>query len=73
MPDGEVVHTVGVVTGTVVGGTKAVVGTIVVTGGGLGARVVGVMFGGGVVVVAKAIVVVFVVEGEVAIPLCAGV
>ncbi len=71
-PEGEVVHTVGVVTGTVVGGTYAVVGTTVVTGGALGARVVVVMFGGGVVV-ADATVVVFVVEGEVAVPLRAGV
>jgi hypothetical protein len=39
LPDGEVVHTVGVVTGTVVGGVYAVVGTTVVTDE-TGARVV---------------------------------
>ena len=47
-PDGEVVHTVVVVTGTVVGGTYTVVGATVVTGA-LGARVVVVMFDGDVV------------------------
>jgi hypothetical protein len=51
LPDGEVVHTVGVVTGTVVGGTYAVVGATDVTVGEEGVCVVVVTSGTMVAVV----------------------
>jgi hypothetical protein len=63
-PDGDVVHTVGVVTGTVVGGVYTVVGATVVTGA-LGARVVVVIPGLGTVVGVAVTALVVVVMGTV--------
>jgi hypothetical protein len=70
LPDGEVVHTVDVVTGTVVGGVYAVVGTTAETGGELGARVVVVRFDGDGVVGANEGFVALVVGTVVEAPPC---